>query len=158
MDLTIRPASVSDIPEILRQRRGMYEAMGFRDAHDLDQMIATCRPYFEKSIPDGTFRAWLASANGRTVGGGAVVITMRPCHPYDYDQDCRQAGILNVYVDAEFRRQGIARRLMETMIAWCRDQKFHRVTLHASRDGKPLYESMGFTPTSEMELKLRSSE
>ena len=44
---------------------------------------------------------------------------------------------------------------METMIAWCKGKSFARVTLHASEDGRHLYESLGFEPTNEMSLQLR---
>ena len=60
-----------------------------------------------------------------------------------------------MYTDPEFRRQGIARRLMQTMIDWCRKEGFVRVDLHASDKGRPLYESLGFEPTNEMRLNLR---
>jgi GNAT superfamily N-acetyltransferase len=53
------------------------------------------------------------------------------------------------------RRRGVARQLMLTMIDWCRTQGFVQVDLHASKQGKPLYESLGFQPTTEMRLKLR---
>jgi GNAT superfamily N-acetyltransferase len=78
-----------------------------------------------------------------------------PSHPYDLE--CRRATILNVYVYPGFRRKGIARRLMQTMIDWCRKESFAVVYLHASKDGKPLYEELGFEPTTEMRLKLRET-
>jgi GNAT superfamily N-acetyltransferase len=63
--------------------------------------------------------------------------------------------ILNVYTEPEWRRQGMARKLMLAMIEWCRPQGFPYVDLHASQDGRSLYEQLGFTPTSEMRLRLR---
>jgi GNAT superfamily N-acetyltransferase len=104
-------------------------------------------------MADGSFRAWLASTGDRFVGGGAVVISPWPAHPYDLE--CRRATILNVYTDRGYRRRGIARRVMETMIDWCRRNNFAGVTLHASADGRQLYESLGFEPSNEMRLKLR---
>ncbi|MFZ3213728.1 MAG: GNAT family N-acetyltransferase, partial [Terriglobales bacterium] len=68
------------------------------------------------------------------------------------------AWILNVYTYPEYRRQGIARRLMQTMIGWCRQAGFQAVSLHTSDDGRPLHESLGFKPTEEMKLVLRSSQ
>jgi GNAT superfamily N-acetyltransferase len=58
-----------------------------------------------------------------------------------------------VYPD--FRRKGIARDLMKIMIDWCRTEGFAAVYLHASKDGRPLYEALGFEPTTEMRLKLK---
>ena len=104
-------------------------------------------------MANGSFRSWLALEGTRIVGGGAILINPWPSHPYDLE--CRRATILNVYVYPEFRRQGIARRLMDTMIDWCREEGFAAVYLHASKDGKPLYEKLGFEPTTEMRLKLK---
>jgi len=153
-DLLIREATPDDIPEILRQRRGMYLDMGYEDSPALAAMLSTCEPYLSQALANGSFRGWLALKDEHFVGGGAVVISPWPSHPYDLE--CRRATILNVYVDPEFRRRGIARRLMRTMIDWCRQQKFAAVYLHASKDGRHLYESLGFEPTNEMKLKISS--
>jgi len=61
----------------------------------------------------------------------------------------------NVYTDPDYRRCGIARQLMATIITWCKQQGFARVTLHASGDGRQLYESLGFVDSNEMRLGLR---
>jgi len=57
-------------------------------------------------------------------------------------------------VEREYRRQGIARKLMQSMIDWCRQQDFISVGLHASDEGRALYEQLGFEPTNEMQLEL----
>jgi GNAT superfamily N-acetyltransferase len=68
----------------------------------------------------------------------------------------RRAWVLNVYTEPDFRRRGLARRVMETIAAWCAAQGLSRVFLHASDAGRPLYESLGFEPTNEMKLGLGS--
>jgi GNAT superfamily N-acetyltransferase len=151
-NLVIREATPDDIPEILRQRRAMYLDMDYADSPELAQMISTCHEYLSSALTNRSFRSWLALVNGRVVGGGAVLICPWPSHPYDLE--CRRATILNVYVYPEFRRQGVARRLMQTIIDWCGDAKFATIYLHSSKDGRHLYESMGFNPTNEMKLKL----
>ena len=151
-DLTIRPATLSDIPEILRQRKRMYLDMGYADSPDVARMLSACEPFLQQSMTAGIFRAWQARLGDQTAGGGAINITPWPAHPYDLE--CRRATILNVYVYPEFRRQGIARRLMQAMIDWCRQEKFAAVYLHASDDGRHLYETLGFQMSNEMKLKL----
>ena len=153
LDLAIYRADMQDIPEILRQRRAMYEDMGEKNAVKLAAMISVSEDYLNRAVADGSFRAWLASSEGHIVGGGAVVISPWPAHPYDLE--CRRATILNVYTYREFRRRGIARCVMNTMIEWCRQENFSRVSLHASEDGRSLYESLGFEGGNEMKLKLR---
>jgi GNAT superfamily N-acetyltransferase len=151
--LEIRVASLDDIPEILRQRRAMYEDMDYKDAESLGVMVSLSADYLAKALSNGSFRAWLASAEDRVVAGGAIIISPWPAHPYDLE--CRRATILNVYTYPDYRRRGIARRLMQTMIDWCRREDLGGVNLHASEEGRHLYESLGFEPSNEMRLNLR---
>jgi GNAT superfamily N-acetyltransferase len=152
-NVTVRPATTDDIPEILEQRKRMYQDMGHTEPELLSTMISTSRVFLQQVIPSGTFRGWLASVEDRIVAGGAVLLVPWPSHTYD--GECRRATILNVYTYPEYRRQGIASHLMNTMIDWCRNQGLAMVYLHASQDGRALYESLGFEPTAEMRLKLR---
>ena len=46
--------------------------------------------------------------------------------------------------NAAHRRRGLARLIMDTIHAWCRDAGITSVALNASEDGRPLYESMGY--------------
>ncbi|MGZ4731138.1 MAG: GNAT family N-acetyltransferase [Terriglobales bacterium] len=154
-DVLIRQATPDDISALLRHRQGMYEDMGYNDPAALSAMVSTCRPYLAAALANGTLRGWLACAGEQIVAGGVVLISPWPSHPYD--GQCRRATILNMYTDPPFRRQGIARRIMQTMIDWCRKEGFVRVDLHASEKGRPLYESLGFEPTNEMRLKLGAS-
>jgi GNAT superfamily N-acetyltransferase len=153
LDIQIRVASPADIPEILRQRRAMYEDMHYNDSNALDVMAKLSGDYLKEAIAEGSFRSWLAFDRDLAVAGGAVIVSPWPAHPYDLE--CRRATILNVYTDPAYRRRGLARLLMQTMIAWCKQEGFARVTLHASEDGRHLYESLGFEASNEMRLKLR---
>ena len=127
--------------------------MGYDGEASLHAMTETSRPYLLEAMTNGTLHAWLAQIGGRVIGGGLIIVSPWLSHPYDLQ--CRQATVLNMYVDPEFRRRGIARRLMQTMIDWCRKEGFVNVSLHASKSGRPLYESLGFEPTTEMRLKLK---
>lgn len=152
-EICIREGTLDDIPTITRHRRRMYEDMNYSDGDTLSTVVTLTADYLKKAIPDGSFRSWLACDNGQVVAGGAVVVCPWPAHAYDLE--CRRATILNVYTDPEYRRCGIARQIMQTMIAWCKQEGFARVTLHASEHGRHLYETLGFEPSNEMRLKLK---
>src|SRR5579864_1107353 len=98
--ITIRTATLDDIPEILRQRRAMYEDMDYSDAEKLTAMQSVASGYLKKALADGSFRAWLASSGNQIVAGGVVVISPWPAHPYDLE--CLRATILNVYTDPPY--------------------------------------------------------
>ena len=44
LEVFIRRATLDDIPELLRHRRGMYEDMGYDDAEAMSKMVESCRP------------------------------------------------------------------------------------------------------------------
>ncbi|MGH9600960.1 MAG: GNAT family N-acetyltransferase [Terriglobales bacterium] len=149
--MLIRETTLDDATEIMRHRRFMFRDMGDRDEAALDAMQATSAPYLVARMKDGTYRGWFAqAAGGRVAGGGGVLVypwVSNPCDP-----NPMRAYLLNVYVYQEFRRQGVARYLMEVMVDWCRAQGYSTVWLHASDEGRGLYESMGFAATNEMKL------
>ncbi len=57
-------------------------------------------------------------------------------------------------MEPEHRRRGIARALVERAIGWVREQGIVEVRLHASDQGRPLYEGIGFRQTNEMRMML----
>lgn len=65
------------------------------------------------------------------------------------------AMLHGVFVKPAYRRRGIARALTEAAVAWAKERNCYSVRLHASDMARPLYLSLGFEPTSEMELRLR---
>jgi len=149
----IRVATAADIPLLVRHRRMMWWDMGRRNEAALRLMEQAAMEYFPAAIADGSYRGFLATiGDGTVVGGGGIVISRWP-GSLGQRQPLR-AMILNMYVEREYRRRGIARTLMQTMITWCRENGFVSVGLHASDEGRPLYEQLGFEPTNEMRLTL----
>ncbi len=154
IEISIRPATVEDLPSILHHRREMFRAMGYSDSRILEPLEPIAERYFVEAFKSGTFRGWIAiEPSGKVVGGGGIADYTLP--PGPYAPSLIRSEIINVYVEPEYRRQGIARRLMEVMIEWCRDHGYVSVFLHASNEGRPLYASMGFAPTPEMRLFLK---
>ncbi len=62
--------------------------------------------------------------------------------------------ILSMYTAPGDRRRGLASQIVRRLIGEARRRGYPRVTLHASSQGKPVYERLGFEPTSEMRLWL----
>ena len=63
-----------------------------------------------------------------------------------------EAIVLNVYVEPEWRKRGIADALMRALLQELAARGIRRVVLHASDDGRRLYERLGFVVTNEMRL------
>jgi GNAT superfamily N-acetyltransferase len=148
--VTIREATLEDIPHIVRHRRRMFEDMGRPGS---DAITAVAESFLREMMPRGRYRGWLAvTEDGTVVAGAGVSIVDWPGSPADPQP--HRGWIQNVYTEPEFRRQGLARRLMEAVLEWCREAGFVNISLHASSFGRPLYEALGFTPTNEMKLRL----
>jgi ribosomal protein S18 acetylase RimI-like enzyme len=90
------------------------------------------------------------------MGGSQAVSVygMMDWPPHMIGAGSRRGNILNVYTEPEYRRQGIARSLMDAALDWCRANGIASVILHASPDGRSLYESLGFQATNEMRIAL----
>jgi len=149
----IRPATPQDLEVVLTHRRRMFEDMGFSERQALDAMIAVSTPLIRRGLMDGTYRGWLVETTGDVIvaGGGVIMLQFQP-HPLDARP--QRAWVVNMFTDPEHRRRGLARRLMQTILEWCRKDGMRSLYLHASGDGRPLYESMGFKSTNEMRLAL----
>lgn len=137
MDIQIRRATAEDLKHIPHHRLAMFEEMGFRDTAVLGQVEAVSREYFTEALRAGRYLGWMAEdSNGEVVVGGGIVVADWPGFPGE--RHANRAWILNIYTEARARRCGVAKKLMEAMISWCRGQGYGMVALHASEAGRPL--------------------
>jgi GNAT superfamily N-acetyltransferase len=148
----IRRASTGDIDALVAHRRAMFVDMGYQDEAALDSMAAKCHDWLLPRMNREEYLAWLAIAPDRSIVAGAGLWLM-DWIPHMVGSG-RRGNILNVYTDLKFRRRGLAAELMKTAMEWCRSNGVDVVVLHASPDGRRLYESMGFAATNEMRIKL----
>lgn len=151
-EFVIRAATVADIPTLLRHRPMMWWDLGRHDEAALQLMAVAASEYFSTAVADGSYRGFLAeTADGEVTGGAGIAIS--PWPGVFRQREPRKVTVLNVYTEPTHRRRGVARAVMHAVIAWCRDNGFVRIDLHASEYGRPLYEQLGFKPTNEMQLK-----
>jgi GNAT superfamily N-acetyltransferase len=148
----IRQATVEDVDIIIQQRCAMFADMGVGDEKSRNAMAIVIRPFIEAAIEDGSYRGWLAVDGNRVVAGGGLAIV--GFQPTPLALNPQRVWILNMYTEPTYRRRGMARVIMQNMLRWCREHGHKSVFLHASDEGRPLYESLGFKPTNEMQLVL----
>jgi GNAT superfamily N-acetyltransferase len=141
MTYRIRAAALDDMDALVRHRLAMFVDMGLSfDAPALDRLF---RAWLATMMPAGIYRAWLVETESAEIvaGGGLSVVPWPPGPRYMGD---KLGVVYNLYTEPAHRRRGLARRLMQTIHAWCRDAGVASVALNASQDGRPLYESMGY--------------
>ncbi len=155
MDSTfeIRMATLADLPVLLAHRRAMFVDMGHNDVERLDAMLAKFAEWVQPKLERGEYRTWLAAGESGDIAASAGV-WLNEGQPGMRDLSSQRAYILNVYTRPEYRRRGLARKLMSTLLDWCCAQGIGTVTLHASQDGRALYQALGFRQTNEMRLLL----
>lgn len=157
--LELRLATLDDIPALVRHRRGMFVDMDAlrgvsSDPAQLDVMDSTYAVFARERLIDGRIQAWVIADADRVVASGAMLYT--DWLPRPDGQRSVLAYVHSVYTEPAYRRIGLARRILKAMMVECRARGLPRLTLHASDQGRGLYEELGFVPTNEMRLVLDS--
>jgi GNAT superfamily N-acetyltransferase len=163
----IRAATVDDRRVVAHHRSAMFFDMGSLDAAAVGALKDAAERWLEGAMPRGEYLGWLAVSSTDpshvVAGAGVQVRRVLPFPQRSADgrssvAEGRQAIVVNVYTEPEFRRRGLARRLMEAVIEWARTTKLESLVLHAARDGEALYRSLGFEPTNEMRFAGRLTD
>jgi GNAT superfamily N-acetyltransferase len=158
-DFKIRPATLEekDVAAIVHHRRAMFFDMGHQDEQALEEMSEKFRAWLRRKMNAGEYLGWFAIAPDESVAAGAGLWLM-DWPPHMISGGKWRGNILNVYTVAEYRRQGLARQLMLRAMEWCAREGVVTVILHASPEGRALYERLGFEPTNEMQLRRETEE
>jgi GNAT superfamily N-acetyltransferase len=150
-EYSIRPVQPGDAEIVARHRALMFNDMNPLSESAFDQLFQSSIPWFERLLIDGHYVGWLTLHAGAIVSGGGILLREQGPVP-----GCPRTGlwghVVNVYTAPEHRGRGLARTLMNHIVAWAAEKKLDRLTLTASKDGASLYRSIGFTPTADMEL------
>lgn len=102
-----------------------------------------------------SFQAFIAVVDNKVVGSASCQL-FAGLYPIPFKADFRKYGyIWNVYVEADYRRQGIATKLTKEAIKYLHSLNCTHAILHASPHGKAVYESLGFVPKNEMILEIK---
>ena len=149
---SLRMALPSDAEVIARHRALMFLDMDSITLEESDKLFTASVPWLQHILATGEYISWLAHQHDEDVvaGGGIYIREIGPV-PGMY-RTGRWACIMNVYTEKAHRRRGLARLLMQTMLEWCASNHLDHVTLSASDEGRPLYETLGFIPTKDMKL------
>jgi GNAT superfamily N-acetyltransferase len=152
MAYSIRPATIADIPHLARHRELMFREMGI--PAEFEDMAAATELWLRHAIPSKVYLGWVAeSQSGEIAGGSGLIVIPWPPGPMTMDPRC--GFVFNVYTAASHRKQGLARRLMDAMHHYCRNEGIERVVLNASTFGKPLYDAMGYVVADEPMMRYR---
>ena len=143
-----RAIDVQDLELICRHREAMFRETG-RDEATLRTMTAHFREWLRPRLADGSYFGYALSERDAVVAGIGLMLIDWPPHPM-HPETAQRGYVLNVYVEPAARRRGLAHKLMQLA-----DDEFARrgvtyAILHATEQGRPLYEGLGWNGTTEM--------
>ncbi|MCV0426243.1 MAG: GNAT family N-acetyltransferase [Roseibium sp.] len=146
--LTLRPLAPADCDLVCRHREEMFRASGHPD-QTLADMAETYRDWQRQSLDDGSYFGFVAEVDGHPIGAVGLMEIDWPPHPL-HPLAAKRGYVLNLFVEPECRGQGIARKLMQAADGEFKKRGLDYAILHATKQGRPLYEKDGWAQTSEM--------
>jgi len=152
----LRALTTADLDIVCRHREAMFRDSG--RAEDLvTAMREPFRAWLEPRLADGRYFGWAIERGGAVAAGLGMMEIDWPPHPA-HPLEARRGYVLNVYVEPAHRRRGLARRLMASAEDEARRRGIGYMILHATADGRPLYEDLGWRPTTEMAVAVRPTD
>lgn len=153
--LRVRPAERADRELLVRHRRKMWQAIGRRTKEDLDRADPVYRRWLvRESRARRLFAYVVEDRDGQALGSGAVWLAPTQPRPGRLVRT-EMPYVLSMFTEPRARGRGVASQILRTIVRWSRDRGYARITLHASDQGRPVYERLGFVPGREMRLDLR---
>ena len=153
--MDIRTLHANDIDLVCRHREAMFRDAG-RPDDVLRRMTEHFRVWVKPRLQDGSYFGYVMSDDGAPVAGIGLMLIDWPPHPEHPAQD-KRGYVLNVYVEPSHRSRGLARELMKLAEAELLGRGAGYGVLHATEKGRPLYQGLGWTGTTEMAKKLDTS-
>ncbi|MFC4453202.1 GNAT family N-acetyltransferase [Deinococcus sonorensis] len=139
----IRAAVLADVPRMVRHRypgEAGDHLNGYAD-------------WLCDALPDGRYHGWLAERSGQVIGG--VGLVRLEWGPTRQDPSPFRGRVVNMYVEVEARRQGVARALLATVIQAAPTLGLSTLSVGTTVLARPLYRELGFAGVAtEMLLRL----
>jgi GNAT superfamily N-acetyltransferase len=114
-------------------------------------MTAAFRVWLKPRLEDYRYFGWIVEDGGAPVAGIGMMIIDWPPHP-SHPTEAARGYVLNMFVEPAHRRSGLGKQLM----AMAQDEAASRgvgfMVLHATAQGRGLYEQLGWKQTTEMSL------
>jgi len=147
----IRKSNPIDLNTIIQLKLRMFSDAGLSGLLNKDAAEIIEREYIKMNKQD-RIKHFVIELDNEIVGcaGGFIKDDI----PYCFYEAPYYGFIGDVYIRPEYRRNGYARRLTEEVVAWLKSKEVKMIKLLATPEAKRLYESIGFSKTDEMILRI----
>jgi GNAT superfamily N-acetyltransferase len=156
--MQIRPITSDDLTDVARLRLALLEETGATlGADERNALLVTNEAFFRKNLYSPAWQSWCAEVDGHVVGVGTLAVFERP--PYSGNPQGKDAYLLNMFTEPAYRGKGAAKAILHAALAHAKENGVGKVVLHASPDGRPMYDKQGFRASpAYMELSFPSDE
>lgn len=97
-------------------------------------------------LSSGACKSWLIESENQVVASAAISIVSFVPTPIDLSS--RVAYLHSVYTEPGVRGRNLAGRIVECALSYCKTSGIKRVILDASEAGRPIYERIGFSAST----------
>lgn len=150
MNITYQKLTDNELDIFIKMRIDQLREEGAKEEIDL---VPALMDYYKRHMADGTFISWLAIDNGKIIGTSGISIVEKP--PYFACPNGKIALMSSMFTVKEYRRMGIAKKLLSKVINEAKEQGCGTVQITASDMGVLLYSDFGFTKNGNfMQYKL----
>ncbi|WP_417432048.1 GNAT family N-acetyltransferase [Kiloniella sp.] len=147
--LRTRPVESRDLDLICEHRQKMFQASGKPREEELAAMDVPFRDWLRPRLEDRSYFGFIVENEGEAIGGIGLMVIDWPPHP-SHPQDGRRGYVLNMFVEPDYRGRGVATDLMKAADIEFQRRGIRYAILHATSKGRPLYEHLGWSGTTEM--------
>lgn len=158
MELNYKKATLEDL-EVLTETRIEVLRAANRLSEDIDmsEVKKQSYEYYQVALQNDTHVAYLVFDGDGFVGAGGV--SFFRVMPTYHNPTGEKAYIMNMYTRPQYRRQGIAYKILDLLIAEAKSRGVFAISLEATDMGKPLYAKYGFVKMNdEMELQFNQNK
>ena len=152
MGLVYKKATIDDLELLTETRIEVLRAANqLCDDVDMSEVKRQSCEYYTKALKNDTHVAYLVFDDELFVGAGGI--SYFQVMPTYHNPTGRKAYIMNMYTKPEYRRKGIAFKMLDLLVADAKTRGITAISLEATDMGRPLYEKYGFIRMeNEMEL------
>ena len=152
-DLSVQIGNIDDLELLVKHRLGMWLDIYPDMEPEITASTEETRNWIRGKLLQNVLIPFIARMSGNEIAGSGCILIKEDqprinFHSIDYPY------LLSMFTERNFRRRGVATAVTTAAVEWSREHGYDRVILHASTQGRSVYEKLGFETTNEMRLKL----
>lgn len=150
MKIEYKRLTEKELDNFIDKRIHQLREEGAKEEIDL---VPALKDYYQRHMAEGTFVSWIALDGNTMIGTSGMSFVEKP--PY-FGCPSGKIGLLSsMYTDPDYRRKGIAKKLLSCVIKDAKEYGCGTIQITASEMGVKLYTDFGFVHNENfMQYKL----